>query len=322
MPTVDLENVQSPGDIDKELGASQGSCDYVASIELNQSLHRKCFPGSVPVAHAVRCVVALLFLGASIMKMRAGVLESMQAFPFPVPPFFHHAIIAIEFILGLWMLSGWAAWLSTRVATGLLVLLAGVSSYQLYQGQSTCGCFGSLELNPGLVLTTDLALLASLYFFRIPAPSQDKYRSDFRWAACLCVGVVFLGAFVLVSIRFFFGDVRTLTARLRGEALFIGADVLDTGTQLRGDEKLFPIIIHNVTYEPIRIIGGSADCACVSTDDMPVTVQPGQSKAIRLRIKFRGPPGLFRQQFTILSDFNGLSSTRGGIVGRIVDQQQ
>lgn len=81
----------------------------------------------------------------------------------------HFLIFVVEFelALSLWLLSGLykkAAWLA---ATGCFLVFSCVTLYKGLTGAASCGCFGTVHVNPWITLfCIDLPALAALIAFR------------------------------------------------------------------------------------------------------------------------------------------------------------
>lgn len=81
-----------------------------------------------------------------------------------------------------------------------------------------------------------------------------------------------------------FGSLPNALAKLRGES--IGApQYVDFGTTPPGKQLEQAITITNYTSEPVRLIGGTSDCSCVTTSTMPITIAPGESQTVIIKLK-------------------------------------
>jgi hypothetical protein len=76
-----------------------------------------------------------------------------------------------------------------------------------------------------------------------------------------------------------------LIARIRGEPLEIGESHVDFGVGKVGDLLEASTTVYNRTGQPIRLIGGTADCSCTTIRDLPITIPPGGSVIARIRLK-------------------------------------
>ena len=80
--------------------------------------------------------------------------------------------IPLEFGLGIWLVCGLfrkAAWLLAALAFGAFIFITG---YKALAGDASCGCFGTVHVNPWItLLTIDLPLFILLLVFR---PQGEK----------------------------------------------------------------------------------------------------------------------------------------------------
>jgi hypothetical protein len=133
----------------------------------------------------------------SAILLTAAALKAYQLATEPVPnrdilSYRWSLMIEVEFELffGLWLLSG----LYRRLAWGLgVVCFAVFSAITLYKGiigETTCGCFGKIHVNPWYTLMLDLTLLGSLIMFHPrlgrPAPLR-RVRLRFFAAAIVAL---------------------------------------------------------------------------------------------------------------------------------------
>jgi len=129
--------------------------------------------------------ILLKILG--ILLLTAAVLKGWQLLTEPVAnndiwsyrPFL---ILTVEFelALGLWLLSGLfkkAAWL---ISIGCFSLFSIITLYKGLTGAESCGCFGSVQVNPWITLfAIDLPALIALAIFRPdPKPAPDVKSGD------------------------------------------------------------------------------------------------------------------------------------------------
>ena len=85
-------------------------------------------------------------------------------------------ILTVEFELGLgiWLVSGLFKKLAWAAGVACFVLFSGITLYKGLTGAASCGCFGSVEVNPWITLfAVDLPCLAALVVFRVRHQSQN-----------------------------------------------------------------------------------------------------------------------------------------------------
>src|SRR5581483_4216147 len=84
-------------------------------------------------------------------------------------------ITAAEFeaILGVWLLSGWRAVWSRRVALGAFLVFLLVAAVKVVRGEETCGCMGAVHIRPEWVALFDFGALIAIWLWR-PEPERAQ----------------------------------------------------------------------------------------------------------------------------------------------------
>lgn len=59
----------------------------------------------------------------------------------------------------------------------------------------------------------------------------------------------------------------------------------------------------------IRVLGAKATCRCVAIDDLPLTLNPGETKAIEVRLFASSETGLQRERAQLLFDDSATNIT-------------
>lgn len=112
----------------------------------------------------------------------------------------------------------------------------------------------------------------------------------------LLLGIIALG------FTIFTGDPFATLAKLRGETLSVNPPITRLGEGTVGESRTFPISLRNYSDKPIRVVGGTTSCACIASQDLPITIRAGETETIRVKIKFSGSPGKFAHRFVLYSD--------------------
>jgi hypothetical protein len=215
------------------------------------------------------------------------------------------AAIEVEAVLGLWLLSAIYPRASRQVAILFFGLLACASVYLALAGQTSCGCFGRVTVNPWITLALDVAAAASLYLLPTPGASLSHSPAwlQFLGRTCLKPAAILLvvGAVFLLAVD----DPAAAIARLRGDSITVEPAICDFGSGPVGVERVLQVQLTNRTDRPIRIIGGSADCRCVAIHSLPLTLSQRETRAIDVKAMFRGSPGKFRHRFRLFTDDEG-----------------
>src|SRR5262249_20186873 len=111
-------------------------------------------------------------------------------------------------------------------------------------------------------------------------------------------------------------------AYFRGERVSAKPNLIDLGEGEAGTSRTSPVELVNRTDAPIRIIGGSSDCSCVTTDDLPISIGPNESRSLTVRVRFVGPPGIFSRTFVLFTEDQSLGVIGLRLTGRITEHNQ
>ena len=226
----------------------------------------------------VRLGIALLLIAAAALKLYGLGISAMPSVGWFAQPWVQLAAAEWELVLGLWLLSGSFPKASWFAAVGTFLAFAGVSGYLGINGVASCGCLGAVQASPWWAFGIDAAALAML---GVAYPRGERISSGSNAFAVKWIGgvvVLLVGATIAASAMY--GSPEAALARLRGKSLI--TDDVDLGTGKTGEILEGAAIIRNVTYHPIRLVGGSANCGCTVLSDLPVTVKPGGSASVRV----------------------------------------
>ena len=241
----------------------------------------------------VRLALGVLLLTAAGLKLAGQNVSAVPQVGWYATPLVQMAAAEWEIVLGLWLLSGRyriGAWL-TSVATFLT--FAGVSGYLGARGQSSCGCFGTIQASPWHAFGLDLVTVALLGLFRPDlSPVRRLTRIEGRGLVLTGVssvlGIGGLLAALTAGATLAYGSLEAALARLRGEAITVEPTYVDFGTSESGKVVWATVEIRNWTDRPVRLIGGTSDCSCITTEALPLTLMPGQSQSIPVALKVKG----------------------------------
>jgi len=234
------------------------------------------------------------------------------ALPF-VSPRVYAAGIWFEALLGLWLLSGIAPAWSWLCSTGFLSILAYLSARLGFLGQASCGCFGRIVVSPWWALAIDVACLAALFVWR-PRALWAGIR-----AGLAATGVAAVIVAALLGIQSWrYGSLPATLAHMRGETNLVRPMVADVGVGRAGDTCQVHITLTNYGAHLARIVGGTNECACVATDDLPIDLPPGQSRSIVVRFTFAGSLGRFQHSYHLFIDQGTIISLPGFLTGRVI----
>ncbi len=237
-------------------------------------------------------------------------------------PWVQMAVLQWEVILGLWLVSGKYPLGSWLAAVGTFAAFAAVSGYLGWIGQAVCGCFGSVEASPWHAFAVDVLVLLALAWAR---PDWRALREHPRLAlrrACRTALAFFAGAVVLLSLLaglgvWMFGSIDAALAHIRGERVSVRPNIVDLGRGAPGQSVETTVELVNRTDRPVRIIGGTSDCSCVTTKDLPVSLGPGESRPVSIRVGLPTTLGLFNRQALFWTDDDQARTIVFPLTGRI-----
>jgi uncharacterized protein DUF1573/methylamine utilization protein MauE len=267
----------------------------------------------------LRGLGGLLLLAAGL-KMYGLAVEPIGRAGFFSQPWVQTALVEWEIFLGLWLIWGQyraGAWL---FATTTFLIFACFNFWQGWIGQGSCGCFGRLQVNPWLTFAIDLAALGTLISVlrnaRIPCAMVGI--SGILRALLLSTAAVFAALGILAGIgTLTFGSPAAALAHLRGERISIDPSLVDVGDGTLGDQKEIVINVLNWSKNPIRIVGGTSDCSCVATRDLPLSIDAGATSPVRVYLTMKGNPGQFTRLVRLFVEDEPLQIVYFRVTGRI-----
>jgi len=116
--------------------------------------------------------------------------------------------------------------------------------------------------------------------------------------AVLAIGSgIMVGVAALVGI-FAYGSLDAAIAALRSQSI-VAPDYVDFGSVTSGQQIEKQVIIRNYSNQPVRLIGGTSDCSCVTTSVMPITIPSKESVVVQIQLK--GPASV-KGQFSRYSE--------------------
>jgi hypothetical protein len=253
-----------------------------------------------------RCLGVLL-LAAAALKLHGLAIDPAGHSGVFAAAEWQVGIVEIEIFLGLWLLSGHrpiGSWLGVQLAFGCFT---AASFYQGWIGQASCGCFGAVAVNPWLTFSLDVAVMIALALCR---PDLQPLRENPRSALTAALGPLAAGVLgtaailgVLAGIaQASFGSTQGALAYLRGERISVSPRLLDMGEGQPGDVREASVQLHNWTDKPVHLYGGTSDCSCVATEDLPITIAPGEGRAIRVKMRLPAANGAFSRTAFLMTD--------------------
>jgi len=213
----------------------------------------------------------------------------------------HRLTILAELLLALWLLSGSAARLARAAAMVFFIVVAAVSLRMALEGQSSCGCFGRVVVHPWVTFGIDsviATLLLGSMFLR--SEMADSARMSISGTLLRGSGIAVVLIAVLMSA--WGSDLSTVMARLRNQPLTMSPRNSAIGSGKVGEARVAQFVVENHSDRVVKLVGGSASCACATTEAMPCEIPVGGSMTIPVFVKFYGTKGRFRHSFYVYTD--------------------
>lgn len=208
-------------------------------------------------------VLAALLAAAAVLKLKGLAVDPVGRMGLFTVPAFQVGVIEFEIFLAAWLLWGRLPIGSWTMALIVFTIFAGVSAYQVWIGQASCGCFGSLSVNPWYAFGIDLAVLLALILGR---PNLMSARQQPRKILTNCLPVLYgvTGAATVLAClaglaSLLYGSPDAALAHLRGERISLYPRIVDLGTGAPGEARETVMEIVNRTDHSIRLIGGKKD---------------------------------------------------------------
>jgi hypothetical protein len=267
------------------------------------------------------------FIGAFLLVVAALKMAGSSTLPVSGLALFsspqgHAAIIGFEILLGLWLITGSFPFLS-RLAGAVTFALFGMASFYIgISGQADCGCFGSLHVSPWYAFAFDILALALLTIVRPQMTMADQARGPallpvaLRMLRPAIISAVILFLVGLLSIHTF-GSLNAALAYLRSESISAEPGVVDLGAGQIGEARDVEIVLTNWSHQAVKIVGGTADCTCITTRSLPVSIVPGQPVKVVVHFKFKGTPGRFERTAWMMTDSDTQRFLRIRLVGHV-----
>jgi hypothetical protein len=200
---------------------------------------------------------------------------------------------------------------------GTFVAFASISGYFGWTGVANCGCFGVIRASPWTVFGVDVAALTLLVVVR-----PEFSTGTFRLPAGVWVFVAASAGLMLALAGvgwWVYGSPQAALARIRGDVLSASPAHVDFGDAVAGQVVERKVDVRNWSDQPVRVIGGTSDCSCVTTIDLPLTIPPGVSRPVRVQMTIpRSTLGTLTRTVELWTAFGDRRSIRIQVGCRVV----
>jgi hypothetical protein len=272
----------------------------------------------VPSAGRVAAILCgLVLLAAAVLKLGGLAVGPVAETGRLNNPGAQVLLVQFEIALALWLFSGWRPRVAKWVAVGVFTLFALLSLSAALAGQPSCGCFGKLVVNPWWTFAFDLLVAGVLSALPAPASAAIPIR---LWPILWLIGGSSLAAGLLVLTAVFWaGSVPQALGRIRGETVVLPDRIVQAEPGRPGEPRTVLVRVANRAAHPVRVIGGTADCSCLTTQDLPATIPPGETVAVRVTIHPGAKPGEWFRVVKLLTDDDTTPSVVVGVSGEVVE---
>lgn len=263
---------------------------------------------------AIRTVVGGLLLVAAALKL-AGLAAAVPPVGWYAQPWVQASVAGWELALGAWLVAGVASRTAWWAAVVTFAGFAAVSGSLGAAGVANCGCLGAVPASPWAAFGLDLAALAMLAVaWPRGEPAAAVERPRF---AGVVLGAAVLTVLVGAAGSWVYGSPGAALARLRGDDLTTAPGYLDFGALPPGEGRDATLTVNNWSGQPVRLIGGTSDCSCTTLADLPVTLPPGGSAAVSVRMVAPREAGQLTRTVTLRTDHPGQPLVRVRIGCRV-----
>jgi hypothetical protein len=162
-------------------------------------------------------VLGVLLLATAGLKIHGLYTDPYAQESILLTPRLLVAVIEVEILLGLWLLSGLAMRAAWLAALAFFAAGASANVYLAVEGQRSCGCFGRVEVNPWATLGIDVTATLALLLCRppplsvLPSPQAKAYL--FKTALAAGAAVVLIGGRVFFGMTILMQRSRSCVAR-------------------------------------------------------------------------------------------------------------
>ena len=258
----------------------------------------------------------LLLLAAAGLKLYGLNYSSSAQYGRLLTPTVQSFAVVWEVLLGCWLMSGSSRFLSWLTAMATFTGFAVVSGYLGIIGQASCGCLGMIEASPWAAFGIDLGVLVLLFVARPQFSNSSLGATRLKHISAVLAGSTAILALAAVIGISQYGSVEIALARLKGEALITPVYV-DFGDIAPEQEVERTIQLTNASDQTLRIFGGTADCLCIVTKDLPIELAPNEQRSIVIGLRAPKAEGMFTRKVFLLTSYGGLQGVPIRIGGRV-----
>ena len=248
----------------------------------------------------------LIAAGLKLSGLHFGIIPEVQWLSVPRVQL---AAAQWELVLGVWLISGTfrgGTWVASILTFGAFAFVSGSLGWV---GVTDCGCFGVIKASPWVTFGIDAGIMVVLAFTR---PDLSFARGGIRQFGPVAASIAMLSGILVITLAAAvvrYGSIGAATAELRDNRVS-APEYVDFGTCTPLVSYDGAVAIRNLTNHPIRLVGGTSDCSCLTTDGMPIEIpSDGQENVtVSLRLPLTAS-GTFTRLVKIWIDDEGTQRT-------------
>lgn len=168
--------------------------------------------------------------------------------------------------------------ITVDASTALIALYACYNLLAWWRSSPSCACLEVVTVPPSWMLVLDIALLSLLVVIRHFLGNDlvlDSNCSETN-LVMVCSGIV-LGALLITA------PISRVQAKEQLiEVLQPSRDIVRRGTM--GSKFVFFVEIKNNGTQEVELIGGTANCSCITLQELPCTVAAGEVRLVPVQL--------------------------------------
>lgn len=240
-------------------------------------------------------VTGIVFFIAGLSKLLISYSPSLSW----VPPWLYFGASVTEIFLGGSLLFSKRiddTVLFSTLSISVVLIVIGAVNYVL---GISCGCFGAIEI-PSLAIVAWNFVVCShmVWFLASRGWSIENLRklSTYR-VVVLCSAILGVSCSLKLSqADQFFG------LGASRNALKIASTSQLIGESVAGGLIPFRVVLTNHSDSAIQIVGGGSTCGCITLQNLPMSIAPGQTVSLNVELTARGDPGDYSQTVSYYLD--------------------
>lgn len=146
---------------------------------------------------------------------------------------------------------------------------------------------------------------------------DDGARKISSWIISVLISANVFAVAALSVALFRFGSVQAAFQYVAGQTLVVDEALKSFGAVDLGQVTDVTFQLKNIGDRDLRIVGSSSSCTCTVPDELPMTIEPGRMKSLRVTVLSPGTPKKLRLPLTLYTSNPRQKEVELLIVGEI-----